>query len=113
MAEYPSRACGPCPHLAQFAKVEGKDLGFLTQNTIPESVVKFENAETYQKVGLGTPVANLKPDLTVTPVKEIYDKEPRTAFPGQVIEKEKNKDSCYDRTVESSAPDCCCNIEGI
>ncbi|XP_057652153.1 tektin-4 [Diorhabda carinulata] len=69
MAEYPPRYCGPCPHLAQF--VPKNDTSYIEQNTTPEPNVQFKDVQGNNQPSLGVNSSDLKPDLTVPPVREV------------------------------------------
>ncbi|XP_023015774.1 tektin A [Leptinotarsa decemlineata] len=69
MSEYPTRHCGPCPHLAHFENVEKKD--YLTTNSLPEPRIEFSNAPKFGEQNLGVGSTDLNPNLGVSPIKEV------------------------------------------
>ncbi|CAH1155106.1 unnamed protein product [Phaedon cochleariae] len=69
MAEYPTRQCGPCPHLAKFGKVENRD--YLSQNTTPEPQITLQTPQKANEYNLGVPTTNLQPNLAVSPISRV------------------------------------------
>ncbi|KAG5890398.1 hypothetical protein JTB14_026281 [Gonioctena quinquepunctata] len=70
MSEYPTRHCGPCPYLAHFENCcQRKD--YLTRNSMPEPQIEFGNAPKFGEDNLGVPSASLRPNLDVSPIKQV------------------------------------------
>ncbi|XP_072378548.1 tektin-4-like [Diabrotica undecimpunctata] len=104
MAEYPTRHCGPCPNLAQF--VSREEAARYEQKTVPN--IEFHEFQRSDEPGLGVNTSNLKPDLTVSPVKEVHfenkDHRVGNGYVGGIPECEMSKqEACH----------CCNDKNGI
>ncbi|XP_030745690.1 tektin-4 [Sitophilus oryzae] len=68
MAEYQHRSCGPCPYYAKFAP--RTELPYLSQNTVPNPNIAFQDSSHANQHHLGVSTAYQSPDLKLPPQKE-------------------------------------------
>ncbi|KAL1489558.1 hypothetical protein ABEB36_013511 [Hypothenemus hampei] len=70
MAEYPPRACGPCPNLPQVESNPGKSSNYLTQNTVSQTQSNYQNAQQISEDNSRAPKTYQSPELQESPINQ-------------------------------------------